>query len=113
MLSERTSPILTYDPEWLAITRAFHQCFATTHRQASYPDEPTARARVSTELIWVEENIVHKAASDSISTKSPLSVDNCQVFVRTAPGPGGEGNAKFQQREFTTSKREYHPLTLL
>lgn len=95
--TEQASPLLTYDPEWLAITRAFHQYFTTTRQQATYPDEPTARARVSAELEWVEKNIVHKATNDS--AKFPLCVDNCQVFVQTAPGPGSEGNAKFQQRK--------------
>lgn len=90
---------MTYDPEWLAITRAFHQYFTTTRQQATYPDEPTARARVTAELEWIEENIVRKAINDN--AKSPLSVDNCQVFVQTAPGPGSEGDAKFQQRKLT------------
>ncbi|KAH0834064.1 hypothetical protein J3R83DRAFT_11348 [Lanmaoa asiatica] len=94
VLVEQTSPLLTYDPEWLAITRAFNQYFSTTRQQATYPDEPTARARVSAELEWVEENIFRKATNDG--AKSPLSVDSCQVFVQTAPG-FCEGNAKSQQ----------------
>lgn len=93
---------MTYDPEWLAITRAFHQYFSTARQQATYPDELTARARVSSELDWVEENIVRKATSDG--AKLPLSVDDCQVFIQTAPGPGSEGDAKFQQRESTIAK---------
>jgi len=101
VFTEQTSPLPTYDPEWLAITRAFHQYFTATRQQAIYPDEPTARARVSAELEWVEENIVHKATDDS--TKPPLSVDNCQTFVQTAPGPGSEGNAKFQQPPWYTN----------
>jgi len=100
-LREQASPQLTYDPEWLAITRAFDQYFTTTRQQAAYPDEPTARARVSAELQWVEQNIVQKATDDG--TKSPLSVDACQVFVPTAPGPGSEGVAKFQQPPWYTN----------
>lgn len=102
MRAEHTSPILSYDPEWLAIARAFHRYFTTTRQQATYPDEPTARTLVSAELNWVEENIARKATSDG--AKSPLRVDNCQVFVQTAPGHRGEGDAKFQQREFMDSK---------
>ncbi|KAF8438115.1 DBR1-domain-containing protein [Boletus edulis BED1] len=99
--TEQTTPLLTYDPEWLAITRAFHQYFTTTPRQATYPDEPTARAQVSAELEWVEENIVREMPNDS--SKSPLCVDNCQIFVRTAPGPGSEGSAKLQQPPWYTN----------
>jgi len=84
-------PVLTYDPEWLAITRSFQQYFTTTRQQVTYPDENTARTRVSAELEWVGQNIVHGTVND------PLTVDNCQVFVQTAPGPGTEGNAKFHQ----------------
>ncbi|KAG8216852.1 lariat debranching enzyme [Butyriboletus roseoflavus] len=101
VLAGQTSPLLTYDPEWLAVTRAFHQYFTTSRQQATYPDEPTARARVSAELQWVEENIVHKAPNEDV--KSPLCVDNCQVFVQTAPGPGSEDNAKFQQPPWYTN----------
>ncbi|KAF8549037.1 DBR1-domain-containing protein [Imleria badia] len=99
--TEPQSPVLAYDPEWLAITRAFQQYFTTTRQQATYPDEPTARTRVATELEWVEENIARKVTNDS--AKSPLSVDNCQVFVQTAPGPGNEGNAQFQQPPWYTN----------
>lgn len=103
-------PLLTYDPEWLAITRAFHQYFTTTRQQATYPDEPTARARVSAELEWVEENIVRKATNDG--AKSPLSVDSCQMFAQTAPGPGSEGNAKLQQRKLMNNDDTSYILTL-
>ncbi|KAG9313445.1 lariat debranching enzyme [Chiua virens] len=93
--TEQTSPLLTYDPEWLAITRAFHQYFTTNRQQATYPDESAARARISAEMEWVEENIDRKATNDGVDI--PLSVDRCQTFVQTAPGPGSEGNAKLQQ----------------
>ncbi|KIJ61557.1 hypothetical protein HYDPIDRAFT_115714 [Hydnomerulius pinastri MD-312] len=93
-------PILTYDPEWLAITRAFHPYFSDTRHQATYPDEATARARVSEEITWVEENIVSQVPEDN---KSPLSVEERQTFVRTAPGPGSEGSAKFHQPPWYTN----------
>ncbi|KAF9225845.1 DBR1-domain-containing protein [Gyrodon lividus] len=99
--SGRAIPRLTYDPEWLAISRAFDAYFSTTRHQASYPDEATARARVSKALEWVQENIVRKASNED--GKSPLSVDECQVFVQTAPGPGSEGKATFQQPPWYTN----------
>ncbi|KIK77509.1 hypothetical protein PAXRUDRAFT_834962 [Paxillus rubicundulus Ve08.2h10] len=94
-------PRLTYDPEWLAISRAFDQYFNTTCHQAAYPDEATARERVSEALDWVQENIVRKSSSED--RKLPLLVGGCQLFVQTAPGPGSEGNAKFQQPPWYTN----------
>ncbi|KAH7886925.1 lariat debranching enzyme, C-terminal domain-containing protein [Phlebopus sp. FC_14] len=87
-----SGPKLTYDPEWLAITRAFHPYFSASRHQASYPDEATARARVAEELSWVKENIVRKTCDEG-----SLSIHGRQLFAPTAPGPGNEGNAKFMQ----------------
>ncbi|KAF9234255.1 lariat debranching enzyme, C-terminal domain-containing protein [Melanogaster broomeanus] len=101
VLARRAIPKLTYDPEWLAISRAFHPYFSTTRHQATYPDEATARARVSEALEWVQENVVRKASSDN--GVSSLSVDERQVFAQTAPGPGQEGNSKFQQPPWYTN----------
>lgn len=52
-----TSPVLEFDPEWLAITRAFHPWFSTTHQQPPFPDETEARAAVATAMQWVVENL--------------------------------------------------------
>ena len=85
----RISPKLTFDPEWLAITRAFHPYFSTTRSQPPFPGEAQAREMVEKELDWVVKNVKNSGIRD---------ISECQTFVATAPGPGSEGSAKFQQR---------------
>ena len=42
--SSRHAPVLAFDPEWLAITRAFAPHMSVAHTQAAYPAEADARA---------------------------------------------------------------------
>ncbi|ANB13758.1 Dbr1p [Sugiyamaella lignohabitans] len=56
---------LSYDPEWLAITRAFHKYFKTSSNQTvdelpHVNDIDSLNEHISTELQWVNENIVDK-----------------------------------------------------
>ncbi|KDQ15942.1 hypothetical protein BOTBODRAFT_31397 [Botryobasidium botryosum FD-172 SS1] len=76
---QRAVPSLTYDPEWLAITRALHSCFSTTRNQTPLPAPEDVRAMVERELMWVKENI-----------GEDKSIDDVQQFSMTAPGPSGE-----------------------
>lgn len=87
-----STPLLRFDPEWLAITRAFHRYMSTSRSQPVYPDEAAARTAVAEELNWVKENIV--------SGGVPRLVSDCQKFTMTAPAPGSEGADKKQQREY-------------
>lgn len=80
------SPVLCFDPEWLAITRAFNPWFSTTRYQRPFPDEAEAREMVRKELEWVKENV-----------GSEKTVESCQQFCLTAPGPGSEGDQKLEQ----------------
>ncbi|KAI0798630.1 DBR1-domain-containing protein [Irpex lacteus] len=80
-------PVLTYDPEWLAITRAFNPYMSTSRYQLRYPDEAEARAAVAQELKWVEENILTNVGEDESNKRREKRVDDCQTFVLTAPGP--------------------------
>jgi len=93
-------PRLTYDPEWLAITRAFHPFLSTDRLQLKCPDEDAARLMVHKELEWVRSNVQNK--SDSVAT-GIRDVDDCQPFVMTAPGPGQEGRAKGTQPPWYTN----------
>ncbi|EKM74736.1 hypothetical protein AGABI1DRAFT_123560 [Agaricus bisporus var. burnettii JB137-S8] len=70
-------PVLEFNPEWLAITRAFHPWFATTLRQRRFPIEREARSAVASATQWVFENLQSES----------LLVDDIQQFVQTAPGP--------------------------
>lgn len=85
-------PILEYDPEWLAITRAFHPWLSTTKYQPAFPDEAEARALVAKELEWVKANV-------KTNEKGQILVSEHQSFVMTAPGPGSEGANKTRQRK--------------
>ncbi|KAH9923782.1 DBR1-domain-containing protein [Epithele typhae] len=78
-------PTLAFDPEWLAILRAFNAHMSLTRAQAQYPDEAGARAAVAHELAWVHEHVLAGKPDGS------LRVEDVQQFVRTAPGPGSEG----------------------
>lgn len=80
-------PILTFDPEWLAIARAFHPLLSTTRHQPPFPPEDAARDMVARAREWVDAHVPAES----------LRVDACQEFVMTAPGPGNENRA--QQRE--------------
>lgn len=91
--NENPGPTLTFDPEWLAITRAFHPWLSTTRHQPAFPDEAEARALVAKELEWVRANVPK-------NERGEILVREWQSFVMTAPGPGMEGGDKFRQREF-------------
>ncbi|KAL0956930.1 hypothetical protein HGRIS_003034 [Hohenbuehelia grisea] len=95
--TEGSKPKITFDPEWLAITRAFHPLFSTSIHQPSFPNEADARAMVEKELEWVKSNVVagHEGG--------PRTIGECQKFACTAPGPGSEGAAKKQQPPWYTN----------
>lgn len=109
------TPRLSFDPEWLAITRAFHAQLSTVRAQPRLPNPKVAVDMVKRELEWVQSHIgatrkdgttagESKPIIESSSGTGPGSesglkdVDECQVFWPTAPGPGSEGGHKFSQR---------------
>ncbi|OCH84157.1 hypothetical protein OBBRIDRAFT_891949 [Obba rivulosa] len=73
-------PVISFDPEWLAITRAFHRYMSLERSQKKYPDEATMRAAVQRELEWVRENVM--------AGKDVLPLDEIQQVDLTAPPPG-------------------------
>ncbi|KAF9463446.1 DBR1-domain-containing protein [Collybia nuda] len=89
-------PILSFDPEWLAISRAFHPWLSTARVQRTFPEEAEAREMVTRELEWVMQNVPRKVGEQ-------LLVSECQIFAQTAPGPGSEGSAKNQQPPWYTN----------
>ncbi|KAJ4485846.1 lariat debranching enzyme, C-terminal domain-containing protein [Lentinula aciculospora] len=78
-----SQPTLTFDPHWLAITRAFHSHISLTHQQTPFPDEAIARDMVSKELEWVKGNV---------REEGKVRIEDVQQFVQTAPGPEGGGS---------------------
>ena len=102
--------MLCYDPEWLAITRAFQPYLSRERNQAKYPSPDDARAAVSREWDWVHAHIPPKL--DLEAGGNAWRVDACQRFVVRSPPAGGasvghpdrEGNsavAKVQTEAFT------------
>ena len=79
--------VLCYDPEWLAITRAFQPYLSREPKQATYPSPDDARAAISREWDWVHANVPPKlnlgAGGDA------WRVDACQRFVVRSPPAGG------------------------
>jgi lariat debranching enzyme len=90
--SARRYPILTFDTEWLGITRAFHSYLSISREQPAFPSEGQAIAMVKKEIDWVMRNVM--------KAEGTKRVDECQTFVPTAPGAEQEkpGKAIFQQR---------------
>jgi len=76
-----SAPRLTFDPEWLAISRALHPYLSTSKIQAALPKPDEARAMIASELEWVRENVENGGLKD---------ISEVQKFWRTAPGPGQE-----------------------
>ena len=80
------APKLTYDPEWMAITRAFQPWLSTTHKQRAFPDEGTARRMVSAELEWVMGTV-----------GDGYEIGACQEFGQSAPGWDGRAEGRVGQ----------------
>lgn len=91
--ASKDATVLSFDPEWLAITRAFNPYMSTISPQSSYPDEATAREAVQMNLEWVQKNV--------IEDRGITQVEDCQLFCETAPPPG---KPEAQGR----SQRAYH-----
>ncbi|KAK7678998.1 hypothetical protein QCA50_017941 [Cerrena zonata] len=92
--SDSSQPILAYDPEWLAITRAFNTHMPTTRNQLSYPSEAQAREACQRELDWVKAHIF---ATPQSNGKGIKTIEDVQQFAKTAPAPGEPGADGRQQ----------------
>lgn len=58
---------------------------------------------VEKELEWVKSHVHNNKNESSSQAKVGIrDVADCQAFVMTAPGPGLEGDAIYQQREFAS-----------
>jgi lariat debranching enzyme len=79
--------VLCYDPEWLAITRAFQPYLSRESKQATYPSPDDAHAAVSREWDWVHAHVAPKLNLSAGGDAWP--VDACQRFVVRSPPAGG------------------------
>lgn len=74
------SPVtLSYDPEWLAITRAFQPYLSLKREQLPYPDLDAARTAIAREWDWVHEHVPPKLGDT-------WRVDACQRFTQGVDG---------------------------
>ncbi|KAF8218311.1 lariat debranching enzyme, C-terminal domain-containing protein [Mycena galopus ATCC 62051] len=80
-------PRLTYDPEWLAISRAFHPFLSLARNQSAFPLEDAARALVADARTQIAADLAAREPGLDIDD---LEVTQVQEFVMTAPGPGRE-----------------------
>lgn len=94
MANKPDKPILTYDPEWLAITKAFHEDFSTGEEMPKWTTDPyVAERRVAEARIWVRDNI---GDGDWFGTKELTSV---QKFERVQPdAPEGQGPSSLEKQ---------------
>ncbi|KAF3004674.1 hypothetical protein E8E14_002758 [Neopestalotiopsis sp. 37M] len=86
---------LEYDPEWLAITRVFHQYLTIGEREAKTPvdeGEEVYANMIDKERVWVNEHIV---------AQNKLAVP--ENFTITAPphNPGDPETVSYQPEEYT------------
>lgn len=96
--SASSPPTLSYDPEWLAITKAFNPYMSVVHRSIDYPDETAVRQAVEREFEWVQKRVF--STPEGGNTNSTKLVEDVQVFSKTAPGPGEEGSMGKNQRAY-------------
>ncbi|KAL1711189.1 lariat debranching enzyme, C-terminal domain-containing protein [Schizophyllum commune] len=95
---EPGKPTFTFDPEWLAIVRAFNPLLSLEMKQTPFPPENEAREMVARELAWVQENVL--APRDGQTVK----VEEVQQFSPTLPGGDGpQGRERFQQPPWFTN----------
>jgi hypothetical protein len=80
-------PRLTYDAEWLAISRAFHPFLSLTRLQRAFPLEDAARALVAEARTRIADDL--RAREPGLDIED-LEVTQIQEFQMTAPGPGRE-----------------------
>ncbi|KAI5896523.1 DBR1-domain-containing protein [Schizophyllum commune H4-8] len=91
-------PMFTFDPEWLAIVRAFNPLLSLEMKQTPFPPENEAREMVARELAWVQENVL--ATRDGQTVK----IGDVQQFTPTLPGGDGpQGRERFQQPPWFTN----------
>lgn len=92
-----TPPSLTYDPAWLAITRAMHPFLSLSQRQTPLPPPEQLKELVRKEMAWVEsEGLGWTEGGDGVG-EGKMKIIDVQKFWRTAPtaeeGGGGPGES--------------------
>ncbi|KAI0313108.1 lariat debranching enzyme, C-terminal domain-containing protein [Amylostereum chailletii] len=101
--ADSTETVLYFDPEWLAISRAFHPLLSTKRVQPQFPDPKDAWNMVNKEFDWVTTHVgKHFTPTEDGVGDAPAStrwrIDEVQKFAMTAPGPesqnGGDASSQ-------------------
>lgn len=100
-------PRLTYDPHWLAITRALHPYLSLDVRQTPLPRPDQIDQLVQTELERIQrEGLLVPGKSNGhgqpqlVWEKGPIDVARVQKFWPTAPAQGQPGGSPSQYFRF-------------
>jgi lariat debranching enzyme len=99
----KAGPRLTFDPEWLAITRVFHPYLTTSDVDVKLSDLPASdilQAQIAAELEKIKKDgiLVPSLLEGRITEEPPLApvrgpveIIRVQQFSRTAPTQGQPG----------------------
>lgn len=105
--SSTSPPRLTFDPTWLAISRAMYPYFSTEVIPPGLPDQTTLDALVADELARIndegvlvparlsKQDLAAGATAPLVMTKGPIDISRVQQFWPTAP-PEGQGGGPGQ-----------------
>ncbi|KIJ95646.1 hypothetical protein K443DRAFT_682865 [Laccaria amethystina LaAM-08-1] len=87
---------LTFDPEWLAITRAFHPFLSLEHAQVPFPREAEAERMVRDAREWVGRNVfqVPEGQDQPLPVSQPPRHAQGQGDGRTKQLPRTDGGAR-------------------
>ncbi|WVO17210.1 hypothetical protein L204_104902 [Cryptococcus depauperatus] len=95
------SPRITYDPEWLAICRAFHPYLSTSHQPIPIPSHSTMEQMIQDEIqriqdegLLVPKECVENGEGDGtelVWEKGEIDIGRVQRFWWTAPPEGHPG----------------------
>ncbi|KAJ9112607.1 hypothetical protein QFC19_000627 [Naganishia cerealis] len=102
-------PRLHFDPEWLAISRAFHQYLPLNSSFAQLPTTSQIDAAMSEARTWIDANIINQPFDvqtlENGVTLQPLDIEQVQTFCFTAP-PHNAPEAAEPNQWFTNMQTE-------
>ena len=98
-------PKLTFDPEWLAISRAMHPYLSVSQRQVPLPSAKALKIRIGNAAAWVKEHIGEDKEIASVQTFSMTS-------PKSTPGLAGKNYPQRESVHCTGASAARHRLSL-
>lgn len=99
-----SSPCITFDPEWLVITRAFHTYLSLDRYQTPIPRKDELEILMETERAWVKQNLPNGGL---------VEINQIQQFVPTAPNFQPGRLSRRQQPQIYTNPQTEALMTFL